>query len=124
MQETSIKYGLNKVLLPIIMLTLIGFQIYTKSFYLHSHKLQDGKIISHAHPYSRSTDNTPYKHHSHSKAEYFFLCNIDLLFPLSFIFLIVIQFGWQTILLYCYSKIFQIISLFLNTGRSPPPQCV
>ena len=124
MKAPTILAALNKVLLPIIMLLVFGFQVYTKSFYLHSHKLPDGKIISHSHPYSKSADNSPYKHHSHSKAEYFFHCSFELLFIISFHNIVISYFCWKTNLFSFYLEKFKLVCLILSAGRSPPLQYV
>ncbi len=51
---------------------LIGFLlllIANKMFYTHSHLLEDGSIITHAHPYDKGADDTPLKSHRHNSFE-------------------------------------------------------
>lgn len=34
--------------------------------YYHSHITNDGRLVSHAHPFNKSQDSTPFKSHHHS----------------------------------------------------------
>jgi len=44
----------------------------------HYHYLSDGQVVSHAHPYNKSTNKgTPFKSHHHSKTQLVFLSIID-----------------------------------------------
>lgn len=42
----------------------------------HKHRLPSGILIEHAHPF-KSTGNSPFQQHSHSKQEYFFFDHIS-----------------------------------------------
>lgn len=41
---------------------------FNNVFFIHTHVLQDGRIVAHAHPYSKSEDG---RHHEHARAELF-----------------------------------------------------
>ncbi|WP_448518521.1 hypothetical protein [Rhodoflexus sp.] len=59
---------------------LLGFWtliMLNSVMYRHSHRLPDGKIVSHAHPYKRSTDEAPAKPHEHTDKELALLQLID-----------------------------------------------
>jgi hypothetical protein len=45
--------------------------------YRHSHRLPNGKIVSHAHPYKKSSDGSPAKPHEHTDEELALLQLID-----------------------------------------------
>ena len=51
------------------MIGLFGMLITNKAVFMHVHKLEDGSIVVHAHPYNESDNKTPYKTHHHSKTE-------------------------------------------------------
>jgi len=55
-----------------LMIGIMGVLVANKAVFVHSHILNDGTIIEHAHPYNKSTDSTPYKSHHHTKAEFLF----------------------------------------------------
>lgn len=52
----------------------------TNALYLHSHRLPDGSVITHAHPFNKTQDKSPYKHHRHTQVELFLLSHLHLLF--------------------------------------------
>ena len=63
----------------------MGLLIANKALYMHTHKMADGSIIVHAHPYNKSDDPKPFKSHQHTKAEFLFLENLESLFLLTFL---------------------------------------
>lgn len=62
------------------------FQIVTKTVYPHIHKLPDGTLVTHAHPYNKSSDSKPIKSHSHASSELILLQNLDFIIPFVFCF--------------------------------------
>ena len=46
--------------------------------FLHVHKLPNGEIIVHAHPYNKSNDTEPIKNHTHSNREYLVLDQLKI----------------------------------------------
>ncbi|MBL7138999.1 MAG: hypothetical protein ISS17_09520 [Bacteroidales bacterium] len=71
------------------LVAILGF-IANNSFYYHSHRHQDGKIISHAHPFNKSQDPFPFKKHKHSVVELFILEHVQVLFAGSWILLLLL----------------------------------
>ncbi len=69
----SLKKLIIKQLVGILLVGLMGFILINKSVYMHAHRLDNGKIIVHAHPFNKSTDDKPVKSHHHSKAELIFI---------------------------------------------------
>jgi len=63
-----------------LIIGLMGLMLINKAIFLHSHVLNDGTIIIHAHPCERSEDSQPLKKQHHTKAAFFFYENLDLLF--------------------------------------------
>ncbi len=60
------------ILLPALLI-LMGNSIVN----LHTHYLDNGVVVSHAHPYKKLPDN---KQHSHSNKEFFFLQQLTAFF--------------------------------------------
>ena len=42
--------------------------------------MNDGTVVTHAHPYQKTGDTQPFKSHHHTNAAFFFFDNIELLF--------------------------------------------
>ena len=56
------------------------FQIFNTAFYTHSHKLSNGEIITHAHPYDKGNEKQPFKPYHHSGNAITILQSIRLLY--------------------------------------------
>ena len=54
--------------------------VVNQTLFLHTHKLSDGTIITHAHPYNKTTEQTPYKTHHHTSVDFMMLHHLNLLF--------------------------------------------
>ena len=67
-------------LITFLMIGIMGMFIVNKAIFLHTHKLDNGTVISHAHPYAKSNDSKPFKSHHHTNAELLFFQNIEILF--------------------------------------------
>lgn len=61
---------------------LLVFILVNQSVNIHYHKLDDGVVISHAHPYTQSNDigDTPFQEHKHTKFQYFLLAQLSSMF--------------------------------------------
>ncbi len=58
----------------------------------HYHKLPNGEIVYHAHPYHHQNNNgSPFENHKHSKSEYFILAQISNPFVLLCAFLVLVS---------------------------------
>lgn len=75
----------SQKLIIYLLVVLMGMFIANKVFFLHMHKLKDGTIVEHAHPFSKSDDSSPFKKHQHSEAELLFFQNLEILFPIVFL---------------------------------------
>lgn len=60
---------IRKILAYLMLVLVIGITV-NNVVYLHSHILSDQTVITHAHPFDKSADNTPFKTHHHSNFEY------------------------------------------------------
>ncbi|WP_194269467.1 hypothetical protein [Oceanihabitans sp. IOP_32] len=82
--KSSVNKIVNK-LVALLMIAIMVALIANKAFFSHAHKLNNGSIITHAHPYDKSKDSQPFKSHHHTNAEFLFYQNLNLLFPIVFI---------------------------------------
>jgi hypothetical protein len=99
---------------------MMGALIVNKSIYLHTHKMHDGTIVSHAHPYNKSDDSKPFKSHHHSDTQLLFFQSIKILFFTAFtaLFFFVTT---QKAVYSLYTTPFYAFAFYnLNKGRAPP----
>lgn len=76
-------------LLLIAVMTALTFN---QSVNMHTHILNDGSIISHAHPYQKTDDAKPVTSHSHNMKEFSFINQLSVLFTAIFIALAILLF--------------------------------
>ena len=69
----------------LLMIGIWGMLIANKAIFLHVHKLNDGTVVNHAHPYDKSNDSKPYKFHHHLYTEILFFQNLEILFLVVFL---------------------------------------
>ena len=109
-----------KKLIAGLLLVSIGMFIVNNVVFLHTHKLSNGKILVHAHPYNKSQDSAPFKKHNHTSKELFQISQIQLLFISAvFSILSIIPVGQKNIYSYNIPSIL-FNSCFRLKGREPP----
>ena len=117
--KTFVKNITRKVAI-ICMIGIIGLLTINNVMFLHSHKLDNGNFVTHAHPYDKSNDSAPIKSHHHSKTELIFLENLQLLFIFILILFIVLDVAKKkshfVINRVFYTQGYEILYL----GRAPP----
>jgi len=78
-----------KNLFAFIFIVIVGLITVNSTIYTHSHRLANGDVITHAHPFKKSADSTPFENHKHTALELYFIQNLQLLavvFIISFLF--------------------------------------
>jgi hypothetical protein len=83
--NTTGKNNITTKFVAILMMGIIGMLVANEGIFMHTHKLVDGTVVFHSHPYSKSNDSNPSESHQHTKAEFWFFQNIEILFPLTFL---------------------------------------
>ena len=53
--------------------------LVNRAFYSHIHMLSDGSVVSHSHPFSKSSDDPKGMDHQHSSLEFMLLDQLDVL---------------------------------------------
>ena len=86
--------------LAVVLLLVMGVYSLNSYFFTHSHILENGQIVTHAHPFD-SSDNDPFKNHEHSSEELTFLANLSFFIPITDflslgVFLALITFNRET----------------------------
>ena len=94
--------------------------VANKIFYLHSHKLMDGTIVTHSHPYDKTGDNQPIKSHHHNSFEYALIQNLGILFFVVFISHLFILQTSKAVFKPGQIKLVTPTVNFLYAGRAPP----
>lgn len=117
------KLAVRNILLKAITfltISVMALFIVNKAVFLHVHKLNDGTIIEHAHPYDKSADSKPFKSHHHSNVEFLLLQNVEFLFLLVFSALALIIFVKKDNVYFKYLSKSQLVYTHLYQGRAPP----
>ena len=113
------KFVFLTILLPAIFLLY-----FNQASNGHYHKLPNGEIICHAHPYHhQNNDQSPFENHPHSKSEYFILSLLSNLLTLLCFFLVLANF----IKIFCRKIEYKTNEIFppykykySNVYRGPP----
>ena len=103
-----------------LLCSLFVLQIANQAFYSHSHITEDGKVISHAHPFQKDSDSSPIKEHSHTQSDFLLLAQLNILFlTASAVITLFIVLGYQVI--FKGAKQFCLSGYSVRkSGRSPP----
>ncbi len=103
-----------------LLIGLIALLIANKAIYIHTHKLPNGTIVVHAHPFNKSCDTEPFKSHKHTKGELYFFQSIENLFPLLFLISVFISLPGKKIRRFLFLSQYIPVLLTTHDGRAPP----
>lgn len=93
---------------------------FNKIAYTHTHKMANGVLLSHAHPYNKTNDSAPVKSHHHTSNEFVAFGHLSGLFIFTFLSLVLlVHFTCLFILSLDKSKYSILLTLSYN-GRAPP----
>ena len=67
---------ISNQLIALSLIAVVGLHSLNSFFNTHSHKLADGTVVVHAHPYERSSDSSPFETHQHTATELVFLASL------------------------------------------------
>ncbi len=107
-------------LLPYLIIGMMGALIVNKSIYLHTHKLADGTVVLHAHPYNKSGDSKPFKSHHHSDTQLLFFQSIKILFFTAFTALFFFVTLQKAVYSLYTTPSYTLAFYSPNKGRAPP----
>ncbi len=103
-----------------LLIMVFVLQVFNKTFYLHTHITEQGNIVTHAHPYNKNTDSEPVKSHSHTRDQLLVISSFDFLFPVIFLFLVLLGIRDEKGL--CFNANMEVMPacILLKKGRAPP----
>lgn len=105
--------------LSLISLSILLLNIVNKSLYVHSHQLENGEIVTHAHPFNQENDNNPLKSHKHTSLEYLMLSAFDV-FLLSFMLFVITVFVEVYKESYILKTVIKQFYFYYKQNKSPP----
>ncbi len=103
-----------------LLIVMMGIFIANNILFMHTHKMDDGRIVVHAHPYDKSDDSQPYKSHQHTTKELLFLDNVKLFFVFIFLLFILLYLVKKSRSSSLFITSFTQPYKFLFTSRAPP----
>lgn len=118
-RKGSIKQGVVKFM-AYLSIGLIFMLLANHAINTHMHVLENGFVITHAHPYDKASDNELPKKHKHTQEELLFFSALSLFFAALLLII-----AWKVREFISHSFIFQnqhysITVSSRNSGRSPP----
>lgn len=117
------KAKINNVTMKLVsylLIVMMGIFIVNNALFMHVHKMDDGRIVVHAHPYDKSDDSQPYKSHQHTTKELLFLDNVKLFFVFIFLLFILLYLVKKSRSSFLFITSFTQPYKFLFTSRAPP----
>jgi acyl-coenzyme A thioesterase PaaI-like protein len=103
-----------------LMISIMGLYMTNMVMFTHIHKVADGTVIVHAHPYHKSNDTKPYKSHHHTKYELLLYKNLEILFFLFSLTCALFYFDKKSRLSIVRKTIYSQTCILLYKGRAPP----
>lgn len=71
--------AVHKIIASVLIVSVLSL-IINDAVFVHTHKMADGTAVTHAHPFNKSLDKTPYKSHHHTLVEIEALHHLSLMF--------------------------------------------
>ena len=105
----------------VIFILLFGVIWYNSIYNQHFHILSNGSIVVHSHPYTESDGgSSPFKSHHHSSFELFSIENLHILYFISALLIITLEFFRKAKYQETATPVYSIIFSFNFKGRAPP----
>ena len=99
-----------------------GFQLATN---IHYHKLPNGVVVAHSHPYKADTQKTPFASHHHSQTEFLLLQQLTIFLKVAPLVLLMMFAICIMLVFRLYRATFYNKLTFLTSFsfRAPPLSC-
>lgn len=101
-------------------LSILLFNITNSIVNVHSHQLENGEVVTHAHPFDHQDDDAPFKSHQHSNFEYIVLDTFNHFLIGSFLFAALVLFASNTEKNYKLKSLQKQFLFCLKQNKSPP----
>lgn len=103
-----------------LLIGIMGIMITNQALFLHFHKLSDGTVVTHAHPYNKTQDSQPNKTHHHSNIEFLLIHNLEVLMPMVFFAIALISLIREIKPSIFLIHRYQLAHIKSHKGRAPP----
>lgn len=109
-----------KKLTTALLIVIMGCLLINQALYTHTHVRPDGSIVSHAHPFNKSQESKQGRSHQHSTLEFFLLQNLNLLFLIALVSLVLSKPKREFIKIQTITRDFIPALIIPSPGRAPP----
>lgn len=107
-------------ILSCLLCLLFLLQIINRTVYIHSHKLSNGIVITHAHPFNKTSDSAPFKNHHHSDQDFFLLAQLEILFLTALITISFLRAPFNLNIPIYFREKCHPAYILIKPGRAPP----
>jgi len=101
-------------------IAVISLLTVNNALFIHSHRLPDGSIVTHAHPFKKSSDTDPFKSHRHNQGEYMLIQLLKILLVFVGFLLVVFLIPFSHSHISCERIIYGIFIVSHTESRAPP----
>lgn len=102
------------------MILLMAALLVNKAVYIHVHVLADGSLVTHAHPFNKTSESSPGQSHHHSSLELLILEGFELMIISALLAFSLLSFARDVEKRWFIQKQAYPVLLFLRRGRAPP----
>jgi hypothetical protein len=118
--KAGMTYWIKKTL-AILLLGVIGLLMLNNALYMHLHRMADGTLIVHAHPFSKSNQtDDPAQTHKHTKVEILVFSNLLILFAVGLFQMVKSLVQPKLIKRYYLLQFLGLRSRRITSNRAPP----
>ena len=103
-----------------MLIVIMGSLLLNQALYTHVHVLPDGSIVSHAHPFQKTQQSDKGSSHQHSTLEFFLLENLQILFLVGTISMVLISLASEIQKVCVANRKYIPAQLVPLPGRAPP----
>ncbi|PWD98053.1 hypothetical protein [Marinilabilia rubra] len=104
----------------LLMIAAMSLLILNKALFTHTHITKGGQIISHSHPFKPETGNNSPAAHQHTAVQFHLLDNLQLFFPILFLFISLALFRNKKKYTTSLKAHFSESDIASRYGRAPP----
>ena len=115
--------NLNKIITQLIlgaMILIMAALLVNKAVYIHVHVLPDGTLITHAHPFNKTSEPVKGQTHHHSSLEFFIFQGLELMMLTSMMALVLMKAIGDLEKRWFTREPFTLGQIDLQPGRAPP----
>jgi predicted membrane protein len=118
--KTGAFYMIKKYL-ALWLIAIVGLLTLNNALFMHLHRLADGTLIVHAHPFDKSNpENTSSNSHQHTKLELLFFDSLLILFILGLLQITIKNTGSNITRIRSFNYLIRQNSPQVITNKAPP----